>query len=189
MIICPHCYKIRPLSRGQSRKQGFFFWKIEDTKISWPLLPFTKMIWKKGPTCFANFNRARLLIHPCGVEGAHDFLGNSANTDSKRQQRGNCGTPRYPLLPMKQTKLILIWKLNGIYYSVFLFWLQTQQREKFDYAVTIFTYNFLLLHLTPMNHETFAISIDPLIQLTKMSRLKLVILILLILIWMPDLRF
>ena len=47
--------------------------------------------------------------------------------------------------------LILIW--NGIYYSVFLFWLQTQRREKFDYAVTIFAYGFLLLHLTPSCHK------------------------------------
>ena len=44
-------------------------------------------------------------------------------------------------------------KLNGIYYSVFLFWLQTQRREKFDYAVTIFAYGFLLLHLTPSCHK------------------------------------
>ena len=33
-------------------------------------------------------NMSRLLIHPCGVEGAHDFFGNSANTDSIRQATG-----------------------------------------------------------------------------------------------------
>ena len=32
------------------------------------------------------------VIHLHGVEGAHDFFGNSANTDS----RGNLGKPRYP---------------------------------------------------------------------------------------------
>ena len=31
---------------------------------------------------------SRLLIHPRGVEGAHDFLGNSANTDLIRQAKG-----------------------------------------------------------------------------------------------------
>ena len=29
-----------------------------------------------------------LLIHPCGVKGAHDFFGNSANTDLIRQAKG-----------------------------------------------------------------------------------------------------
>ena len=49
---------------------------------------------------------SRLLIHPCGVEGAHDFFGGtSSNTDSIRQAKvmGNRGKPRYPLLPLKQT--------------------------------------------------------------------------------------
>ena len=40
---------------------------------------------------------------PHGVEGAHDFLGNSANTDSICQAKGEPGKPRYPLLPLKQT--------------------------------------------------------------------------------------
>ena len=32
--------------------------------------------------------RSRLLIHPCGVEGAQDFLGNSASTDLIGQGKG-----------------------------------------------------------------------------------------------------
>ena len=40
---------------------------------------------------------------PHGVEGAHDFLGNSANTDSICQAKGEPGQARYPLLPLKQT--------------------------------------------------------------------------------------
>ena len=50
---------------------------------------------------------SRLLIHPRGVEGAHDFLRNSANTDLIRQAKGE---PRQALVPPptletnKQTK-------------------------------------------------------------------------------------
>ena len=40
--------------------------------------------------CYVIMNRkwSRLLIHPRGVEGAHDFLGNSASTDLIRQAKG-----------------------------------------------------------------------------------------------------
>ena len=45
----------------------------------------------------------RLLIHSCDVEGAHDFGGNSASTDSICQAKGE---PGHPLLPLKQTNAI-----------------------------------------------------------------------------------
>ena len=53
---------------------------------------------------------SRLLIHPHGVEGAHDFLGNSANTNLIRQAMGEQGqalvtTPT--LETNKQTLLVL----------------------------------------------------------------------------------
>ena len=63
----------------------------------------------------------RLLIHPCGVEGAHDFLGNSVNMDSKRQANGELGQASVPTPTLETNKANFDLKLNGIYYSVFLF--------------------------------------------------------------------
>ena len=48
---------------------------------------------------------SRLLIHPRGVEGAQNFLENSANTNLIRQAKGRPGQAPVPtrLLPLKQT--------------------------------------------------------------------------------------
>ena len=53
--------------------------------------------------CF--FFWSRLFIHPHGVEGAHNFLGNSANTDLIRQAKGVCTSVPTPTLETKQTSL------------------------------------------------------------------------------------
>ena len=44
------------------------------------------------------FIGSRLLIHPRGVEGAHDFFGNSANTDLICQAKGK---PRQAPVPTR----------------------------------------------------------------------------------------
>ena len=49
------------------------------------------------------FHWSRLLIHPRGVEGAHNFLGNSANTDSICQEKGELGQAQVPT-PTLETK-------------------------------------------------------------------------------------
>ena len=45
-----------------------------------------------------------LLIHPCGSEGAHDFLGNSANTDLIRQAKGEPGQAPVPTPTLERKK-------------------------------------------------------------------------------------
>ena len=47
---------------------------------------------------------SRLLVHPRGVEGTHDFLGNSANSDLIRQAKGEPGQAPVPT-PTLETKL------------------------------------------------------------------------------------
>ena len=49
---------------------------------------------------------SRLLIHPRGVEGAHDFLGNSENTNSIRQAQGEPGQALVPTLTLETNKSI-----------------------------------------------------------------------------------
>ena len=51
---------------------------------------------------------SRLLIHPRGVEGAHDFLGNSANTDLIRQAKGEPGQAPVPTPTLETNKQELI---------------------------------------------------------------------------------
>ena len=46
-----------------------------------------------------------LLIHPCGSEGAHDFWGNSANTDLIHcRQRGKPGQAPVPTPTLETNK-------------------------------------------------------------------------------------
>ena len=47
---------------------------------------------------------SRLLIHPRGVEGAHGFLGNSANTDLIRQAKGEPGQAPVPTPTLETNK-------------------------------------------------------------------------------------
>ena len=54
---------------------------------------------------------SRLLIHPCGVEGAHDFLGNSANTDLIRQAKGEPGQALVPIPTLETNKFQFIIKI------------------------------------------------------------------------------
>ena len=135
----------------------FVFWKKLKTperhfKINWALASKKWSNQKKKGTLLWQFALIFLKIRPLSRGQGRDFL------------MENWTIPKFPDLWYPSPKwfekkigplilLILIWKLNGIYYSVFLFWLQTQRREKFDYAVTIFAYGFLLLHLTPSCHK------------------------------------
>ena len=48
---------------------------------------------------------SRLLVHPRGVEGAHDFLGNSANSDLIRQAKGEPGQAPVPTPTLETNKL------------------------------------------------------------------------------------
>ena len=60
---------------------------------------------------------SRLLLRPRGVEGAHDFLGNSANTDLICQAKGEPGQAPVPtptLETNKQTQFGLIFGQNFI---------------------------------------------------------------------------
>ena len=54
------------------------------------------------PNHRADSGWSRLLIHTRGVEGAHNYLGNSANTDLICQAKGEPGQAPEPLLPLKQ---------------------------------------------------------------------------------------
>ena len=47
---------------------------------------------------------SRLLIHPRSVEGAHDFLGNSANTNSICQAKGEPGQAPVPTPTLETNK-------------------------------------------------------------------------------------
>ena len=47
---------------------------------------------------------SRLLIHPWGVEGAHNFFGNSANTDLICQAKGEPGQAPVPTPTLETNK-------------------------------------------------------------------------------------
>ena len=49
-----------------------------------------------------------LLIHPRGVKGAHDFFGNSANTDLIRQAKGKPGHALVPTSTLETYKHLQI---------------------------------------------------------------------------------
>ena len=62
---------------------------------------------------------SRLLIHPHGVEGAHDFLENSAITDLIGQAKGEPGqalAQTYLQLPLRQ------WGAGNVYLLVLSSW-------------------------------------------------------------------
>jgi hypothetical protein len=61
-----------------------------------------KLLYQKKKTLFIGLGF--YIIHPGGVEGAHDFLGNSANMNSIHQAKEKPGQkPQYLLLSLKQT--------------------------------------------------------------------------------------
>ena len=61
-----------------------------------------------------------LLIHPRGVKGAHDFLGNSANTDSIRQAKGEPGQAPIPTPTLETNKQ----EFNSLeFFAPFLFFM------------------------------------------------------------------
>ena len=49
---------------------------------------------------------------PTGVEGAHDFSGNSANTDSIRQAKGEPGQPLVPTPTLETNKQTRTYQLG-----------------------------------------------------------------------------
>ena len=57
-----------------------------------------------SPAALKSHLWSRLLIHPQGVEGAHNFLGNSANTDSIRQAKGEPGQAPVPTPTLETNK-------------------------------------------------------------------------------------
>ena len=54
------------------------------------------------PNHRADSGWSRLLIHTRGVEGAHNYLGNSANTDLICQAKGEPGQAPVPI-PTRET--------------------------------------------------------------------------------------
>ena len=54
------------------------------------------------PNHRADSGWSRLLIHTRGVEGAHNYLGNSANTDLICQSKGELGQAPVPI-PTRET--------------------------------------------------------------------------------------
>ena len=59
---------------------------------------------------------SRILIHPRGVEGAHDFLGNSANTDLICQAKGGPGQAPVSTHTLETNE----WKIEEQFKSLFL---------------------------------------------------------------------
>ena len=72
----------------QSNFEGTYFNKIHSVELG-----------------FSNWSR--LLIHPRGVEGAHDFFGNSANTDLIRQAKGEPGQAPVPTPTLETNKNVI----------------------------------------------------------------------------------
>jgi hypothetical protein len=64
-------------------------------------------MWLSTLTNLLQYNNtvwSRLLIHPRGVEGAHDFLGNSANKDSIRHAKREPGQAPVPTPTLETNK-------------------------------------------------------------------------------------
>ena len=72
------------------------------------IIIMVKLMFSLQPNHRADSGWSRLLIHPHGVEGAHDFLGNSANTDLICQAKGERGQAPVPTPTLETNKRLHI---------------------------------------------------------------------------------